>query len=414
MTVLCPQPADTHDAMCWSMVERLGLTERDAQLLLAPYREVLVSLPVRLSDGTVRSFRGYRVQHNGARGPFKGGLRFHPGLELSEARSLARLMTWKAALIDVPFGGAKGGVDCPADLPPADLQAIARAYVARVERLIGPTRDIPAPDLGTNSVVMGWMMDEYAKFHGPTPAIITGKPVELGGLPARESATGRGLAHLVTRAAADVSLPLDGARVAIQGFGNVGSWAGIELHARGARIVAVSDESGAITRSDGIDPAGLLAHLRGAPLSTYGPAEALDPADLVAVDCDILIPAALGGMIGAQDAERARCRIVAEGANAPCTPAADDVFRRNDVTVLPDILANAGGLYASYLEWVQNLRHQAWRGGEVDSLLAETLNRAYDDVAKHADRTGDSLRVAAWEVAIRRVLAAVDARGAGA
>lgn len=414
MSAVAPRRADEHDAMFWCVVEQLNISDREVALLLSPYREVLVSLPVRLSDGAMHTFSGYRVQHNGARGPFKGGLRFHPGLDLGEARQLARLMTWKAALIDIPFGGAKGGVDCPADLPTRDLQAIARAYIARIERLIGPTRDIPAPDLGTNSAVMGWMMDEYAKFHGPTPAIITGKPVELGGLPAREWATGRGLAHIVAQVAADKRLALDGARVAIQGFGNVGSWAARDLYTRGCRIVAVSDVHGAVRNDKGIDPRKLLEHSRGERLPSYPEAEAIAPAELVDVECDIFIPAALGGMITTDDAARLRCRIVAEGANAPCTPAADELLVGNGVTVIPDILANAGGLYASYLEWVQNLRHQPWRPGDSESLLTEALSRAYDQTSGRARHRGVSLRIAAYQLAVKRVLDAIEARGTGA
>ncbi|MEN8375969.1 MAG: Glu/Leu/Phe/Val dehydrogenase dimerization domain-containing protein [Gemmatimonadota bacterium] len=393
----------------------LGLSEAMRVALKTPYREVMVEIPVICERGDLRTFRGYRVQHNLARGPMKGGLRYHPDMDLDEARALASLMTWKTAVVDLPYGGAKGGIACDPHAPEMtrrDLENITRTFVDRLQVFIGPNQDIPAPDVNTNAQVMAWIVDEYSKFHGFTPGVVTGKPIALGGSEGRESATGRGVAVVTAHAAKDAGLELDGATVAIQGFGNVGSWSARFLADMGARVVAVSDVEGAAYAPKGLDvvAAGDAARASGSVVATPG-VEPIGNDDLLALDVDVLVPAALGHVIHAGNAGAVRARLIVEGANAPVTPAADEILAERGVTVVPDILANAGGVTVSYFEWVQNLQQFRWDADRVDEELLATLERAYRTVREVAEAKDVSLRTAAFVLAIRRVAAATELRG---
>ena len=327
--------------------------------------------------------------------------------------ALASLMTWKTALVNLPYGGAKGGIDCdPARLAPEALERITRTFIERIYLFIGPNEDIPAPDVNTNAQIMAWIVDEYSKFRGFSPGVVTGKPVVLGGSLGRESATGRGVAILTERAAADLGINLQGATVAIQGFGNVGSWTAHFLQAMGARIVAVSDVHGGIFVGDGIDVS-TARQVSAADKSVagYPAAEAISNDQLLALDVDILIPAALGAVLHGRNVADVRARLIMEGANAPVTPTADQALTDRGVTVVPDILANAGGVTVSYFEWVQNLQQLRWTADRVDTQLTEILSGAYDEVRAVAADGGVSLREAAFMLAIRRVAEAVRLRG---
>ena len=393
--------------------DRLKLPDDVRVVFWTPYREVTVQIPVRLSDGKVHVYSGYRIQHNGARGPYKGGVRFHPEVDIDEVRALASLMTWKTAVAGVPYGGAKGGVNCPAGkLEPSEVQKITRSFMDKVEKVLGPTRDIPAPDINTNAQVMAWMMDEYGKLHGHTPAIVTGKPISLEGSYGREAATGRGCVYMFRDAAPHLGLSPAGTTFAVQGFGNVGSWAARIMQQLGAKMVAAADANGAIRSDAGIDANALHDHLTaGGAITEFQEAEPIDPDDLIAVPCDVFIPAALGGMVHEGNADRMRCRVVVEGANSPTTPTADRILREKDVYIIPDVMANAGGVVVSYFEWVQNLQHFRWDEREVNDKLGTIMRRAYREVSARAREEGIDLREAAYLVGIERVVEAARTRG---
>jgi glutamate dehydrogenase (NAD(P)+) len=393
--------------------ERMQLRDDLRPVFWSPYREVTVQIPVKLSDGKVHVYSGYRIQHNGARGPYKGGVRFHPEVDIDEVRALASLMSWKTAIAGVPFGGAKGGVNCPAgELEPSELQTIARSFMDKIEKVLGPTRDIPAPDVNTDSQVMAWFMDEYGKLHGHTPAICTGKPIELEGSHGREAATGRGCVYMFREAAPQLGLSPADVSFAVQGFGNVGSWAARLMQQLGCRMVAVSDASGAIHNDAGIDAEALQAHvIEGGKLAEFEGCEEIDPDNLIAVDCDVFIPAALGGMIHEGNADRMSCKMMIEGANSPTTPAADKILNEKGVYIVPDVMANAGGVVVSYFEWVQNLQHFRWEEREVNDKLATIMRRAYREVSARAKQDGIPLREASYEVGIERVVQAARTRG---
>jgi len=379
----------------------------------SPYREVTVQIPVKLSDGKTHVFSGYRIQHNGARGPYKGGIRFHPEVDIDEVRALASLMTWKTAVAGVPFGGAKGGVNCPAqDLEQSELQKITRSFMDKIEKVLGPTRDIPAPDVNTNAQTMAWLMDEYGKLHGHTPAICTGKPIALEGSYGREAATGRGCVYMFREAAPQLGLSPADTTFVVQGYGNVGSWSARIMQQLGAKMTAVSDANGAIRSDAGIDANALHDHItKGGKITEFGGVEEIDPDDLIAVPCDVFIPAALGGMIHEGNADRMDCKVLVEGANSPTTPAADDILRENDTYVIPDVMANAGGVVVSYFEWVQNLQHFRWDEREVNDKLGTIMRRAYREVSARAKEEGIGLREAAYLVGIERVVEAARIRG---
>src|SRR3954470_24621403 len=394
-------------------VERLELPDDVRTVFWTPYREVTVQIPVRLSDGKVHVFSGYRIQHNGARGPYKGGIRYHPEVDVDEVRALASLMTWKTAVANIPFGGAKGGVNCPADkLERSELQSITRSFMDKIQKVLGPTRDIPAPDIGTNAQVMAWMMDEYGKLHGHTPAICTGKPIELEGSLGREAATGRGCVFMFREAAPQLGLSPAETTFVVQGYGNVGSWAARIMQQLGAKMVAVSDVNGAIRSDAGIDANALYDFLAaGNHITDFEGAETIDPADLIAVPCDVLIPAALGGMIHEGNADRIDCKMLVEGANSPTTPVADKILSDKGVYVIPDVMANAGGVVVSYFEWVQNLQHFRWDEREVNDKLGTIMRRSYREVSSRSKEEGIDLREAAYLVGIERVVEAARTRG---
>jgi glutamate dehydrogenase (NAD(P)+) len=393
--------------------DRLDLADDLAVVLRTSYREVQVQLPIKLADGKIHVFSGFRVQHNGARGPYKGGIRYHPEVDLDEVRALAALMSWKTAIVGVPYGGAKGGINVPAhDLEQSELEKLTRSFMDKIDRVIGPTRDIPAPDVNTNAQVMAWMMDEYGKLHGHTPACVTGKPIPLGGSYGREAATGRGLVYCYREAAPQLGLTPPETRVAIQGFGNVGSWAGRILQHLGCRIVAISDHTGSIHSEQGIDCDDLKSHMEeGGDLSNYAKADSISAEEFLASECEVFIPAALGGMIHAENADLIKAKVVLEGANSPTTPKADEILSDRDVVVIPDVLANAGGVVVSYFEWVQNLQHFRWDEREVNDKLGTIMRRAYREVNARSRQDDVSLRTAAYEIGIERVVEAARTRG---
>jgi glutamate dehydrogenase (NAD(P)+) len=392
--------------------ERLELPDDIAAVLRSSYREVQVQIPVRRKDGRIHVYSGYRVQHNGARGPYKGGVRYHPDVELDEVRALAMLMTWKTAIVDVPYGGAKGGVNCPQDLDSDELQAVTRSFIQKIAHVIGPMRDIPAPDVNTNAQVMAWMMDEYGKGHGYQPAIVTGKPIPLGGSHGREAATGRGVVYVLREACPHVGLTVQGMRVAIQGFGNVGSWAGRILTELGAKVVAVQDQNGEIRNDDGIDVEALTVHLReGNHIEEFPRAEPVPVREFMATPVDVFIPAALGGMLHGDNVDLLDCKLIVEGANSPTTPKAERMLEDRGIMIVPDVLANAGGVVCSYFEWVQNLQHFHWDEREVNDKLGTMMRRAYREVHKRSRADDVSLRVAAYEVGVERVVHAARTRG---
>ena len=397
------------DAAC----ERIGLPDDVREVLRTSYRETSVQVPVKLSDGRIHVFQGYRVQHNGARGPYKGGLRYHPDVDLDEVRALAMLMTWKTAIVGIPYGGAKGGVNCPGDkLSPAELQAVTRSLLDKIEKVLGPTRDIMAPDVNTSSQVMAWLMDEYGKLNGHTPAIVTGKPIALEGSYGRESATGRGLVYLYREAAPKLGLSPSATTVVIQGFGNVGSWVARILDQLGVKIIGISNADGAIRGDQGIDVTSLSEFVaRGGKLTEFEGVEAIPADDLLAIPCDVLVPAALGGMIHEGNVDKIQCRMLLEGANSPTTPSADEVLNEKGVYVVPDVMANAGGVVVSYFEWVQNLQHFRWEEREVNDKLGNIMRRAFREVDAAARERTLSLREAAYQLGIERVVETAKLRG---
>jgi glutamate dehydrogenase (NAD(P)+) len=392
---------------------RLNLPAGIKEFIKRPRRQTIVSLPVQMDDGAIRVFTGYRVQHSIIRGPAKGGIRYHPGVTLEEVSALAAWMTWKCAVVNIPFGGGKGGVVCEPDkLSKTELERLTRRYAADLSDLFGPESDVPAPDVNTNEQIMAWFVDTYSMHERRTEyAVVTGKPLEVGGSAGRREATGRGVLFCVREACDHLKLPLRGARVAVQGFGNVGSVAADLMAKDGARIVAVSDVTGGIQNPEGFDVPALIrwaADHRGVhgfpgakPLTT----------PLVEHDCDILVPAALENVITADNADRVRARIVAEGANGPTTPDADQVLRRNGVFVIPDILCNSGGVTVSYFEWVQNRMGFYWPEAEVNQRLEHTMVMAFRDVLAKSLEHHVDMRVAAFMVAIERVVKVIMLRG---
>jgi glutamate dehydrogenase (NAD(P)+) len=392
----------------------LGLGDELRVYLRTPYREVAAEIPLRLHDGSLRIFQGYRVQHDQSRGPMKGGIRYHPHVDLDEVRALASLMTWKTAVVNLPFGGAKGAIRCdPAEFSIGDLEALTRRFVQRMHRFIGPNLDIPAPDVNTNPRVMAWIVDEFAKFHGWEPGVVTGKPVEIGGSEGRVSATGDGIGFVTARILSSRGETPDGATVAIQGFGNVGSFAALDLVRRGMRVRAVSDVRGGVFHGDGLDVERLMQAVErdGSVVGYDGPHELVDNDAVLALDVDVLVPAALGGVLNGSNAAGLRARYVVEGANGPVTPVADRILAEKGVLVVPDILANAGGVTVSYFEWVQNAQSFGWNASRVRQELGRVMDAAIDGVLAVARRDGLDLRLAAYRVAVERVARAAELRG---
>ncbi|HEX2165566.1 MAG TPA: Glu/Leu/Phe/Val dehydrogenase dimerization domain-containing protein [Thermoanaerobaculia bacterium] len=391
----------------------LDLSPAIEKLLVTPLREVQVQVAIERDDGSLATFIGYRIQHDNARGPMKGGLRYHPEVELDEVRSLASLMTWKTAVVGIPYGGAKGGIACdPKQLSVDELRRLTHKFVDQIHDLIGPHTDIPAPDVNTNAQVMAWIMDRYGKYHGHSPAVVTGKPVDLYGSAGREAATGRGVVIATREALAAQGGTLAGATVAIQGFGNGGSWAARFFHQAGARVVAVSDVRGGVTSPEGLDPEALIAHVAatGSVVGFPG-SDAISNEDLLLADCDVLVPAALGGVLTAENAPEVRARMIVEAANGPTEPAADLVLRRRGIPVVPDIYANAGGVTVSYFEWVQNIQQLAWDEERVNEELEKVMVRSWRHLTEVAQGGKLPLRTAAFVLAIGRVGKATVLRG---
>ena len=383
-------------------------------LLREPKRVLEVTFPVRMDNGQVKIFKGFRVQYNDARGPCKGGIRFHPQETIDTVKALAAWMTWKTACVNIPLGGGKGGVICnPKEMSRGELERLSRAYIDAIGMIIGPELDIPAPDVYTDPQIMAWMVDEFAKIRGHnTPGVITGKPIALGGSQGRGDATARGAAYTIREASKRLNIPLKGASVAIQGYGNAGSNAAIILHEMGARIIAVSDSKGGILNEKGLDANAVLQHKQktGSVVGFAG-AKAITNDSLLEEQCDILVPAALENVITAKNASRIRAKIVAEAANGPTTPEADEILFKNKIFHIPDFLCNAGGVTVSYFEWVQNTYGLYWPVDEVHDRLDKIMTKAFNDVYDMHVKQNVNMRMSAYMLSVQRVAEAMKLRG---
>jgi len=394
--------------------EKLNLSEDMREILRQPKRELIVHFPVRLDNGHIKTFTGYRVQHNVNRGPAKGGIRYSPDVTLDEVKALAMWMAWKCAVVGIPYGGAKGGVICdPKHMSPAELERMTRRYTTEISIVIGPHSDIPAPDVNTNPQVMSWIMDTISMHEGySVPACVTGKPLSIGGSEGRNDATATGVLFVTRQAARRIGMSLRGARVSIQGYGNAGAVAARLFHNEGCKIVAVSDTHGGIYNEAGLDPALVLRHKqeRGSVVG-FPDAQEVSVQGVLEVPCDILIPAAVEGVITEANAWRVQARIVSEAANGPTTPEADVILFKRGIVVVPDILANAGGVTVSYFEWVQDLQSFFWGVEEITAKLEVIMNRSFAAVAEKADQYSCDMRLAANMLAIARVAEATQTRG---
>ena len=394
--------------------DRLDIDDGARQILSHPKRELAVHFPVRMDDGEVQIFAGYRVQHNLSRGPGKGGIRYHPDVTLDEVRALAMWMTWKCAVTGIPYGGAKGGVTCqPKAMSDRELERMTRRYASEISIIIGPDRDIPAPDVNTNAQTMAWIMDTVSMHQGFTvPSIVTGKPLSVGGTLGRVEATGRGVMIAAREAAAQAGMPLEGARVVVQGYGNVGYYAAHLLVQRGCRLIAAADSTSAVYSKAGLDPVDLKcfkdAHRS---FTGYKQADPIGAGELLELPCDILVPAALEGQITSENAGRIQARIVVEGANGPTTPEADAMLYDNGVMVVPDILANAGGVVVSYFEWVQDIQRFFWDIDAVKQQMESIIVSSFAEVTAIAEREEVTMREAAMLLAVQRVVEAMQVRG---
>lgn len=410
--------------MALSQVEaaavQLRLDNGMVEKLKSREKEVIVQFPVKMDDGGVRVFTGYRVQHNDTRGPYKGGIRYHPDVDLNEVRVLAMLMTWKAAVVNIPFGGAKGGVQCdPPHLSVKEIERLTRRFTWQISPFIGPETDIPAPDMYTDPQVMAWIMDTFSILKGrAVPAVVTGKPLELGGSVGRFEATGRGVFITAEEAAHKLGMPIEGARVVIQGAGNVGGIAAQYFHRAGAKVCAISDVNGGYYNSEGLDMETLLVcrnqykcFVDEALHEKKVAREKITNRELLEVPCDILVPAALENQITEHNAHRLRCRVVIEGANGPTTPEADAILTDRDILLVPDILANAGGVTVSYFEWVQNLQNLLWSEEEIGERLGRIMRRSFSEVVAIAEDKQIDMRTAALVLGVGRVAEAVRLRG---
>lgn len=385
------------------------------RLLSTPVRQMKVEVAIERDDGSVAVFDGYRVQHNSARGPFKGGIRYHPEADQDEVNALASLMTWKTAVVGIPFGGGKGGIGVdPNELSAGELQRLTRKFVDQIHFIIGPNVDIPAPDVNTNGQTMAWIADQYSKYHGFEPGVVTGKPLEVYGSKGRTEATGRGVALTTRWAIEDLGMDINGATIAMQGYGNVGSWAAKILAGWGAKLVAVGDHAANIKNPEGFDVEKLAAHVASSPqrsVKGFEGADSIELEELFASDVDILIPAALGGVITKDVAKTIRAKVISEGANGPTTPEAHDYLSAQGVVTVPDVLANAGGVTVSYFEWVQNTQRFYWEEEEVNRKLEGIMRKAYDAVNDLAKAKKLDHRTAAFILAIREVGKATVLRG---
>lgn len=413
-TEASPNPLLNSQQEIHKAVQALNLEPAVAAVLSEPQIFLEVSFPVKMDDGSIRVFKGYRSQHNNSLGPYKGGIRFHPEVNADEVKALSIWMSLKCAVLGLPLGGGKGGVKCnPKELSPRELEELSRAYIRSISQIIGPEKDVPAPDVYTNPQIMAWMADEFSKINNyNTFGVITGKPLEIGGSAGRSEATGRGCVFTIREACAKLNLSLKNAKVAIQGFGNAGSVAAKLLHQLGAKIIAATDSSGGAYNPEGIDPGALIefkkqtGSVKGTPGTTN-----ITNEELFALDCDIIVPAALENVITDAIAEKIKAKIIAEAANGPTTPEADRILQERGVLVIPDILANAGGVTVSYFEWVQNLYGYYWTEEEVNNRLEEMMVRAFNNVYQMYSDKNVSMRQAAYMVAVSRIAKAMKIRG---
>jgi glutamate dehydrogenase (NAD(P)+) len=407
-------PTEAQTARFDLAAQKLNLDEGIWKVLRYPTRELIVHIPVAMDNGTLEVFTGFRVQHSIARGPSKGGIRYAPDVTLDEMRALAAWMTWKCAVVNIPFGGAKGGVICdPHKMSIGELERMTRRYTAELFEFIGPEKDVPAPDVNTNEQTMAWIMDTYSMHMRQTvTAVVTGKPINIGGSRGRREATGRGIMIVCDEAIRKLGLRAESTRVIVQGFGNVGSNAALLMAQAGYKIIGILEVTGSLYNKNGIDVGALSAYRqKHGTLAGFPGAEAADPAELLVTDCDILIPAATENQITSRNADRVKCKILAEGANGPTTAAADEILAEKGVFVIPDILCNAGGVTTSYFEWVQDRQGYFWKESFVNEQLENIMVAAFDDVVRYAETHGVNNRIAAYMLAIDRVAYTIRQRG---
>nr|BBI28835.1 glutamate dehydrogenase 1 a [Nicotiana tabacum] len=391
----------------------LGLDSKLEQCLLIPFREIKVECTIPKDNGSLATFIGFRVQHDNARGPMKGGIKYHPEVNPDEVNALPQLMTWKTAVANIPYGGAKGGIGCsPSDLSISELKRLTRVFTQKIHDLIGIHTNVPPPDMGTNPQTMAWILDEYSKFHGYSPAVVTGKPIDLGGSLGRDAATGRGVLFAAEALLRDHGKSIAGQHFVVQGFGNVGSWAAQLITEQGGKIVAVSDITGAIKNKNGIDIASLLKHVKeNRGVKGFHGADSIDPNSILVEDCDVLIPAALGGVINRDNAKDIKAKFIVEAANHPTDPEADEILAKKGVVILPDIYANSGGVTVSYFEWVQNIQGFMWDEERVNTELKAYMNRGFKDVKDMCKTHNCDLRMGAFTLGVNRVARATTLRG---
>lgn len=410
-------PYDNVLATVEKAAEILGLDPKDYEAVKYPERELHVSVPVRMDDGSVKVFQGYRVQHSTVRGPAKGGIRYHQNVNADEVKALSAWMTFKCAVADIPFGGGKGGITVdPSALSLGELQRLTRRFTAMIAPIIGPERDIPAPDVGTNGEVMGWIMDTFSMLSGHSvPAVVTGKPLQIGGSLGRTQATGRGVMLNTLYICSKMGIDIRDATVAVQGMGNVGSISARLLHEQGAKVVAVSDVSGGIYKAEGLDIPAICQYLstRGNLLSGYKEdgISRISNREILESDVTVLVPAALENQINGENADRIRAKVIVEGANGPTTIEADDILEKKGIVLVPDILANSGGVVVSYFEWVQNLQALEWEEQDVNDKLARKMEKAFNSVYDLAKEKNITLRTGAYAIALKRVADALQLRG---
>ncbi|KAK1326688.1 Glutamate dehydrogenase 2 [Acorus calamus] len=391
----------------------LGLDSKLEKSLLIPFREIKVECTVKKDDGTFMSYVGFRVQHDNARGPMKGGIRYHPEVDTDEVNALAQLMTWKTAVVDIPYGGAKGGIGCsPGELSMSELERLTRVFTQNIHGLIGTHIDVPAPDMGTNSQTMAWILDEYSKFHGYSPGVVTGKPIGLGGSLGREAATGRGVVCAAEALLAEFGKSISGLTFVIQGFGNVGSWVAKLIHEKGGKVIALGDASGAIKDPNGIDIPALIMHkTAGGDLKDFKGVDVMDSNELLVHECDVLIPCALGGVFNRENAADVRAKYIIEAANHPSDPEADEILSQRGVVILPDIYANAGGVIVSYFEWVQNIQGFMWGEDKVNMELQKYMRKAFNNIKAMCKTHDCNLRMGAFALGVNRVARTTVMRG---
>ena len=406
-------PNETTSFFVEQAFDTLQIDDTMRLVLLTPSREVRVELIITKDDGSVGHYIGYRVQHDDTLGPYKGGLRYHPHVDIDYVRSLASLMTWKTALIGVPFGGGKGGIQVdPSTLSERELERLTRKFIDAIHEFIGPHTDIPAPDMNTNAKVMSWIFDHYSRYHGFSPGVVTGKPVEMHGSLGRDSATGRGCLFAIREVLGYDGKTIDGSTFSIQGFGNVGSWAARLLHEQGGKIVAVSDVRGAIANPKGLDIPALMDHLRETgSVVGFAQAEAISPGEVLTYPCDVLVPAAIGHVLHEGNADKVQARYILEGANGPTTVEAEAIFNERGITAIPDIYANAGGVTVSYFEWTQNLQQHRWDEEKINAMLERHMVDAHHALRKTMHQYNVPMRRAAFTLAVERVKNATKMRG---